>query len=154
MPRPRGDDKANRGQPTPRKDAGGETVSGYFRRVFAENPKLLNSRSNDELLSRWLADHPGEKEVPERIRQNLSNVKSILRKKQRKRGRRRQEQDQAAGAPARPAAARRASDSLEALEEHIDEALTLARVIDREGLQSVIHLLRRARNEVVWKQGQ
>src|SRR5262245_7314694 len=154
MPRPRGDNKANRGQPTPGKDAGGETVSGYFRRVFAENPKLLNSRSNDELLSRWLADHPGEKEVPERIRQNLSNVKSILRKKQRKRGRRRQEQDQAAGAPARPDAPRRANDSLEALEEHIDEALTLARVIDREGLQSVIHLLRRARNEVVWKQGQ
>jgi hypothetical protein len=154
MPRPRGDNKANRAQPTPRKDAGGETVSGYFRRVFAENPKLLNSRSNDELLSRWLADHPGEKEVPERIRQNLSNVKSILRKQQRKRGRRRQEQDQAAGAPPRPAAPRRASDSLEALEEHIDDALTLAKVIDREGLQSVIHLLRRARNEVVWKQGQ
>jgi hypothetical protein len=154
MARPRGDNKANRGQPTPRKDPGGETVSGYFRRVFAENPKLLNSRSNDELLSRWLADHPGEKEVPERIRQNLSNVKSILRKKQRKRGRRRQEQDQAAGAPPRPAAPRLPSDSLEALEEHIDDALTLARVIDREGLQSVIHLLRRARNEVVWKQGQ
>ena len=33
----------------------GETVSGYFRKVFAENPKLLHSRSNSELLKRWLA---------------------------------------------------------------------------------------------------
>src|SRR5205807_1704450 len=27
-----------------------ENISGYFRRIFAENPKLLKSRSNDELL--------------------------------------------------------------------------------------------------------
>jgi type IV secretory pathway VirB9-like protein len=27
---------------------GGETVSGYFRRVFGENPKWLKTRSNDD----------------------------------------------------------------------------------------------------------
>jgi hypothetical protein len=26
----------------------GETIAGYFRRVFAENPKLLRGRSNQE----------------------------------------------------------------------------------------------------------
>ena len=27
--------------------SGEETISGYFRRVFAENPKWLGTRSND-----------------------------------------------------------------------------------------------------------
>ena len=27
---------------------------------------------------RWLKDHPGEKVVPEKVRQNLSNVKSVI----------------------------------------------------------------------------
>ena len=132
--------------------SGEETMSGYFRRVFAENPKMLDTRSNDELFARWLADHPGETEVPERVRQILSNVKSLLRRSGRKKTRRKQERAEAAGAP--PRAPRSRTDTLAALEEHIDDALTIAKVIDREGLQSVISLLRRARNEVVWKQGQ
>src|SRR6516164_2813244 len=72
------------GTPAPRSD--GENVSGYFRQIFKENPKLLNERSNDELLRRWLADHPGHKEVPQKVKNNLANVKSILRKKSRKTG--------------------------------------------------------------------
>ena len=48
-------------------------------------------------------------------------------------------------APANP------NQGLEALEEQIDECLTMARNLDREELESVIHLLRRARNEIVWK---
>jgi len=43
---------------------------------------------------------------------------------------------------------------LDALEEQIDECLTLAKNLDREGLANVIGLLRRARNEVVWKMGE
>jgi hypothetical protein len=58
------------------KQEGGETTSGYFRRVFKENPKLLVSRSNDELLRRWLADHPGHKTVPPNVQNHLSHVKS------------------------------------------------------------------------------
>ena len=42
----------------------GESIQGYFRRIFKEKPKLLRERSNKPLLDRWLADHPGEKEVP------------------------------------------------------------------------------------------
>jgi hypothetical protein len=50
--------------PAPQSDGndasqGGESVSAYFRKSFDENPKLLKGRSNDELLKRWLADHPG-----------------------------------------------------------------------------------------------
>jgi hypothetical protein len=134
-------------------DNGAETVSSYFRKVFAENPKLLKSRSNDELLQRWLADHPGEKEVPRRVRQNLANIKSVLRKKGRKRGRR-QQAEQLQGGEATVAQARRSSRGLEQLEEQIDECLTAAKVLDREGLEHVIRLLRQARNEVVWKLGQ
>jgi hypothetical protein len=31
-----------------------ETVSGYFRKLFDENPAWLDSRSNQDLLDRWL----------------------------------------------------------------------------------------------------
>ena len=61
--------------------------------------------------------------------------------------------------PAEPTAAlavapRSGVRGLESLEEQIDECLTLAKNLDREGLSSVINLLRRARNEVVWKIGE
>ena len=49
---------------------------------------------------------------------------------------------------------RKAARGLERLEEQIDECLTLARTLDREGLSGVIVMLRRARNEVVWKMGE
>jgi hypothetical protein len=130
----------------------GESISGYFRKVFRENPKLLKSRSNAELLDRWLKDHPGEKEAPERVRQNLSNVKSVLRKRRRKRAATKQAEEQPEAVQAAPI--RPKSKGLDLLEEQVDECLTLARNLDREGLASVIGLLRRARNEIVWKTGQ
>jgi hypothetical protein len=142
--------KSETNQGGPKNDP--ETVSGYFRRIFRESPKLLKSRSNDELLQRWVADHPGTKEDPERIRQIVSNVKSVLRKHGR-------QKTAAAKPPARPWSSRAAAretplDKLEFLEERIDDCLTVAKLMDPEGLQSVIQHLRRARNEVVWKLGQ
>src|SRR6187200_1745375 len=106
---------------------GEETVSGYFRRVFAEEPKLLDTRSNDELLARWLKDHPGQTEVPERVRQNLSNIKSVLRKGARKRGKQKQQRAEAAGTPPKVLDPRPTLDALAGLEEQIDDALTLAK---------------------------
>jgi hypothetical protein len=132
----------------------GETVSGYFRKVFAEHPDWLDSRSNDQLFVRWLKDHPGETEVPEKVRQNLSNIKSVLRKQARKAGGPRRGSPAARTNSATAAAPRKAVGGLDALEEQIDECLTLARNLDREGLAGVIGLLRRARNEVVWKMGE
>ena len=59
----------------------GENISGYFRKLFEQHPAWLESRSNDDVLAQWLKDHPGQTTVPERVKQNLSNVKSVLRKK-------------------------------------------------------------------------
>jgi hypothetical protein len=134
----------------------GENISGYIRRVFKENPKWIETRSNDEILARWLKDHPGETEVPERVKKNLSNVKSLLRQAQRKKpGRPKKESLPAEPTAATSAAApRKGVRGLETLEEQLDECLTLAKNLDREGLSSVINLLRRARNEVVWKMGE
>jgi hypothetical protein len=137
--------------------AGAETSAGYFRNIFMENPKLLKTRSNEELIRRWLDDHPGETEVPDRVKIGLANAKSALRKKLRIRGRRRKAAGAVvvAGAPAkigRPPGS--SSHRLEALEEHIDDCLTHAKNVDREGLDDIIKLLRRARNLVVWKIGQ
>jgi hypothetical protein len=132
----------------------GETVSGYFRKIFNENPKLLKGRSNEELLRRWLADHPGQTEVPQTVKNNLANVKSVLRKKLRKGGRPKAEQTGAASVVTEVAKPKVAARGLEALEEQIDDCLSFAKRLDREGLSDVIGLLRRARNAVVWKTGQ
>lgn len=134
-----------------RRRRGKESVSGYFRAIFNERPDLLDSKSNKELLDRWLADHPNKKTVPNSVKQNLANVKSLLRKKTR------------LGVPLEaklpPPALKakggnHAAGTLATLEEQIDDCLTMARMMDREGLQTVIDHLRRARNEVVWKMGQ
>jgi hypothetical protein len=133
--------------------AAGETVSGYFRAVFRENPKLLRTRSNQEVLQRWLTDHAGHAEVPEQVKQILSNIKSVLRKK------RRQRKSAVHAEPGQPSSiapitAKRLVHRLEALEVKIDECLADARELDAEGLVTAIQHLRRARNEVVWKLGE
>jgi hypothetical protein len=142
-----------------RKTRGGndESVTGYFRRIFLENPKLLKTRSNDEMLRRWLADHPGETEVPNRVKVGMANAKSDLRKRLRKRSQRKALLAEAnalatAVKPARPAPT--TIHKLEILEEEIDDCLSLAKSIDRTTLEDVIKLLHHARNRVVWKLGQ
>ena len=149
-----------------KKNANGGSVAGYFRKVFAENPGLLHGRSNQELLDRWLSDHPGAKEVPRNVKANLQNVKSVLRQQARKRkGGRPRKAVGTAAAPNGPLAApelarpRGAADeaapsALERLEERIDDCLVMAKRIDAEGLRDVVAYLRRARNAVVWMQGQ
>jgi hypothetical protein len=137
---------------------GGETVSGYFRRVFKENPKLLKGRSNDELFRRWLADHPGETEVPRNVKVGLQNVKGLLRSKGRRKKRKKEQLSGQEGhgvvAHPTPKSAARKPNELEQLEERIDDVLRFARDLEREELENVVALLRRARNEVVWKLGQ
>lgn len=134
---------------------GNENIQGYFRAIFAAEPKLLNTRSNDELLARWLKDNPGETEVPRRVKSSLSNLKSVLRSK----GRKRQAEKSARledPVPVSKPVTRlgHIKTKLESLEEQIDDCIIYARTLDREGLEDVIHHLRRARNAVVWKMGQ
>ena len=129
--------------------ANGETTSGYFRKVFKADPKLLKKGTNPELFRRWLADHPGHKEVPQSVKNILSYLKSVLRSK---RKRRRAPEAQAQGTPvgaASPAATRANGKGLERLEERIDDCLAVARGMDAEGLAEVIDRLRNARNQVV-----
>jgi hypothetical protein len=131
----------------------GETTAGYFRRVFAEHPEWLEGQSNADVLDRWLQDHPGHADVPEKIKQSLSNIKSVLRKHGRKkRGRRKKEQP--AEVTAAVATPRKSVRGLESLELVIDDCLTRARKMDKDGLTDVIGFLRQARNAVVWKLGE
>lgn len=127
-----------------------ETSSGYFRRLFKRKPRLLEQRSNDEALRRWLKDHPGYTEAPATVKNTLANIKSILRKKLAERDARRGESEPA---EERPAPTRARPSELQQLEEHIDSCMMLAKEIDAEGLANVIRTLRDARNEVVWKAG-
>jgi hypothetical protein len=127
----------------------GETVTGYFRKVFAERPEWLIEKSNAATLARYRQDHglPPDAPLERKVTTNLANLKSVLRKQQR-------QQARGGGAVAVAGNRGRGGSRLEVLEEMIDESLTLARNLDREGLESIITLLRRARNEVVWKLGQ
>jgi len=132
---------------------GKESTSGYFRTIFEERPELLEGKSNEELINRWMADHPNHTEKQLRkTKANLANLKSVLRKQTRQgKGIGRGRPAAVSGMAANPTVRR---SPMEHLEEHIDECLTEARNLDREGLESIIKLLRRARNEVVWKMGQ
>ena len=133
--------------------ARGETVSGYFRKVFQDNPRLLEGRSNQELLDRWLKDHPDAKEVPGTVKKNLANVKSLLRQEARRKKGGRPTKNTVpsdgvgvtAAAPARHLPTTTAGiEDLTQLEEKIDDCLSMAKYMDAEGLQDVISLLRRA----------
>jgi hypothetical protein len=141
-----------------------ETTGGYFRRLFKENPAWLKGRSNDEVLNRWLTDHPGHREVPGNIKAHLSNIKSTMRSKKRRRVAQRTAEAQPNGAVSQPGhtaavtlATKRkptGTTKLDELEYQIDECLILAKHMDREELHEVISHLRRARNAVVWMIGQ
>jgi hypothetical protein len=128
----------------------GPSISGYFRELIEANPQLLNGpNTNAQLLERYQSAHPSAK-ITGSIKANLANVKSNLRKRKR----------HLAGFKSSPrivgAQAVQAfvgARGMEGLEEYIDECLTIAKTLDREGLDHVIRLLRTARNEVVWKQG-
>ena len=131
-----------------------ETVMGYFRRIYDENPKWLKIRSNEEVFRRWLADHPDHTEVPDRIKNGLANLKSILRKEKKKgKGKGKAKGEAKVAAVAAPSngvpGVHLSTSKLEALEQQIDDCIALAKGLDREGLENIIRSLHRARNEVV-----
>lgn len=128
----------------------GESISGFFRQVFQENPEWLGVKSNDAVLAKYREAHgmAADADVGQKVKQNLANLKSLLRKQERE-----------AGQPVKVVKAKKPAlgdmiASLEALEEAIEECRTQAKNLDREGLTMAINHLRQARNEVVWKLGQ
>jgi hypothetical protein len=123
----------------------GESVSGYFRKIFEEHPEWLRRRSNDAAYKRWLDDHPGYSDIPATVKTNLANIKSVLKSKKRRRGRKAAAEAEDGTKPAVRIPAR----DLEALENQIDEGLALAKSLDRTALEDIIDLLRKARNRVV-----
>jgi hypothetical protein len=129
-----------------------ESMSGFFRRQFRTNPKLLKKRGIEEVLQKWLEANPGHTEVPQRVRQAASNAKMVEKKKRRKRKRGEAEAAAAANG-SQPAAPRTPLKVLQTLEVQIDQCLAQARTLDPQGLAEVIESLRRARNEVILKQG-
>jgi hypothetical protein len=127
-----------------------ETTSGFWKRILRANPQLLRQRSNEQLYEIYKKEH-GVDLVPTNAKQGLSNIKSQLRK-EKKLGKRKAAVAAAAGAgeaAARPV--RLSVKGLEALEEHIDDALGMAKTLDRTALEPVIQALRKARYEVILK---
>lgn len=128
------------------------SLSAYFRQVFNDHPEWLKEKSNDLILEQYRQDKGKNPEAPIsiKVRNNLSNIKSVLRK------------EKGMGAYAgRKARALAKTNSLggsmiqrlEDLEEQIDECMIKAIAISAETMESVIKLLRKARREVVWKLG-
>jgi hypothetical protein len=132
----------------PRRRRRKKSVSGYFRQVFDQHPEWLKEKSNDLILAQYRRDHNMSFDTPvkESVRNNLANIKSVLRKKK--------GLGSYAGKKARTMQrAGSATHRLEELESQIDDCMMTARSIDPVGLESIIALLRRARYEVVWKMG-
>lgn len=137
-------------------EAGGDSIMGYFRRIYNENPKLLKVRSNEEVYKLWLADHPDQTELPEKVKNGLSNLKSLLRNgkkgkgKAKGKGKGKTKAVEATAAPSNGTPALQIpAAKLEGLEQQIDDCIVLAKGLDREGLENVIRSLRRARNEII-----
>jgi hypothetical protein len=126
----------------------GESVSGYFRTILEGRPDLINGSTNKMLLERWLKDHPQFSQVPQNVKFNLANLKSALRKKMRFQGLPASRNAKAAHTSTAP------RQKLETLEEQIDDCMSAAKSVDREGLAEVIRLLKLARNKIVWKMGE
>ena len=137
--------------------------TSIFRAIYEADTSLLALTTNDDIYIRYKAKTG--KDVDAKAKQVNANLKSILRK----------QHGVSKGSNGKPAAAKKRVgrpagsttafkvaaplkvavhapvSKLEQLEENIDECLTFAKNLDRAGLESVIHNLRRARNEVVWK---
>jgi hypothetical protein len=143
------------GSPAATAEGQGETIAGFFRKYFAANPKQLKVRSNDAPLQAWREAHPGE-EVTDSVKNSLANIKSVLRNKARKRRHKpaAEEAPTVAVATPAPAEAEQPTTDFETLEIAIDDCMTLAKDLDRDRLEGVISLLRRARREVVWLMGE
>ena len=123
-----------------------ESVSGYFRKLFETESELLDHGKNDVILARWKADHPGEP-VTDKVKNNMSNTKSVVRKKlgKIKRRRRHHANDGVASAP-KVHKVRTTIATLEKLEGLIDQCLSVARAHETPGLALSIKNLLAARS--------
>jgi hypothetical protein len=143
------------GSATANAEGRGETIAGFFRQYFGANPRQLKERSNEAPLRAWTDAHPGQL-VTDSVKNSLANIKSVLRNKARKRRHKPAAEEAATAATAtpEPTPAEQAGPDFETLEIAIDDCMTLAKDLDRDRLEGVISLLRRARRAVVWVMGE
>jgi hypothetical protein len=133
----------------PRKKVGAPSKSSYWRALYKENAHLFKKGDNTPLVSRWEADHPGQR-MNASDKQAMANVKSMLKKKARKGGRPKMSDAVAA----KPVGAAATHAALERLEIAVDDCLSTARRLDPTNLERAIKHLRAARNEIVWRSGE
>lgn len=133
----------------------GESISGYFKKMFESKPELLDHGKNDVILAQWQEDHPGQP-ITDSIKGSLSNTKSILRKKYGKVKRRRRKHAKTTIADGAPKVhkVRTSIAALEKMEALIDECLSVARHQGMPGLDASIKHLLSARRAVAWQMGQ
>lgn len=127
-----------------------ESKAGWFRKVFTERPDWLDGKSNKEVRERWVKEHPPHTTMPADVQNAMGNVKSLMRRDVREEGR---DKGAKRGSVAHAVEGPKLR-GLPALEVSIDESIILASNLDRAGLENVIRLLRKARNEVVIKIGE
>ena len=122
------------------------SVSSFFRQIYKQQPELLESSSNEEVYN--LFSEMTKRKITDRDKAILSNLKSLERKKA-KHGTKGSRKAMKAQNHAVKTAVGRGGSHLDRLEESIDDCMSAAKVLDREGLLTVIDHLRKARNEVV-----
>jgi hypothetical protein len=136
----------------PKTNAVAENISQYWRDYFAAHPKSLRVRSNEAAIAQWKADHPGASDIPPRVINGLTNVKSLLRHKRGGKGKGGRPGNEALSANGSAPAARAAkvpSKLLEALEDELDKCLAL--VTGHEGLGPIVQVLKHARRLAIMK---
>lgn len=144
-----------------KKSQSGENKTAYFKQLFEENPEWLKLTSNKDVYDRWKADHNGE-EMSQNDKATMANVKSVLRKKEgiqvkkAKKGGRKKASASASASTSKapkataPSTTRRIGvGDAEKLEHVIDDALSLARTMNVDGIDTIIKHLRKARNNIV-----
>lgn len=146
------------------KKASGESKSAWFRKFFREHTEFIREGSNAEVLELWKKDHGG-REPDQSIKNVMANVKSSVKAELGIKGRGKKKRGRkpaaAAGngaemaAPAAPVVPRSTTlKQLEALEFTIDDCISAARRLGNPALEEALKHLRKARNLVVWQQGE
>ena len=131
-----------------RKKKRGSTSYAYFKKLFQDNPALVEERSNAGIFARFREDHgmAPDAEIAKTDKNNLANLKTGARKKLYG------STDEGANASLATVTARRVgTGKLEGLEEMIDDCIIIARNLDPDGLDETIRHLRRARNLIILK---
>lgn len=78
--------RRRRARGTGTQEGQGQTLSGYFRQLFARYPTWLDLKDNSQILQHWAAEHPGQA-ITDSVKGTMANIKTTLRKQLAKPGR-------------------------------------------------------------------